>query len=189
MGGIIVGDVNISPISDSIAIQVTSFKTKQMIPQTMDKLRKFEQQEFTSLIIDLRNNSGGFIFEAIGFGALFVTKNQLIKLKKKDNTPLAVTRPKNHPFFPTKRLIILINNKTASAAEAAVNILNQHPNRIIIGEKTYGKHSITSHNKATIYNALLISEIRPDIYLKWLPSQSTQNIYLQALAIANQREN
>ena len=137
---------SITPISDHLAIKIQSFTPPTITKKAIDN----RPTNTPNVIIDLRDNPGGNLKDAIAFGALFVTKNQLIELNSTKNTRLMVTRPQNHPFIPTNKLIILINSNTASAAEAAAAILAHHPNSIHIGTPTHGKTASTPQLKPHI---------------------------------------
>ena len=100
---------------------------------------------------------------------------------------LQVTRPSKHPHLLFKSIIVLINQETASAAEAAATILKHHPNHLVIGKTTHGKTNIMSQNKNTSYIAMNISKVKPDIEHQWLPNQREKN-YLHALAIKNTKQ-
>lgn len=175
--------LTITPISDHIAIQVTSFESANITQATR------EQWDYptANAIIDLRNNLGGNLYDAVAFGALFVTKNNLIPLRTSDGNAKMITRPTDHPVIPTNRLIILINNQTASAAEASAHVLSHHPNSVLIGTTTHGKVSISTP-KANPYNALLIGPVTPNI--TWAPPTTNdhQTLWLKAMALANQNE-
>ena len=183
----IIASVSVTPISDSISISVKNFNSGTITTETLKKLSKYHPEKAPNIIIDLRNNHGGTLHDAIGFGALFVTKNELIQLVKTDNTPLLITRPKNHPLVTANRLIILINEQTASAAEAAVHILSQHKNSIRIGTHTYGKTIINTEKTPSPYKEMSIKSIHPDIQYEWKNSDQ-EAIILKALAIANHHQ-
>ena len=153
--------VHVQPISDSIAIKVSSFETENIVGKTLTRLKKYNLSDARSLIIDLRDNTGGYIYEAIGFAALFINKSNLIQVLDKENAPLTITRPIDHPMIHISQLYLVINNKTASAAEAAAYILSQHPNVTIIGKQSYGKLSISGDTTSpSPYSAIIIPNNR-----------------------------
>lgn len=101
-----------------------------------------------NIIIDLRNNSGGklssmktFLTQIID-GKLFYLCNKNIKY--------SITSFNNHIPLYNKNFILLVNNKTASAAEFFTIVLKEKMNTIIIGQRTYGKwvaHTILDYNE------------------------------------------
>lgn len=179
---IVFATVSIRPISDSIAITVTEF-TGSITEKTIKELHQLPKTPPT-VIIDLQDNSGGNLHDAVAFGALFVTQNALIEFTQDNGAPLLITRPETHSFIPTKTIIILINETTASAAEATATILKHHPNHLIIGKATYGKTNISTKNTPTKYTEMNITKIQPDIEFEW-PTTDKEVQYLTALAIKN----
>jgi hypothetical protein len=174
--------VAIRPISDSMAITVQEF-TGSIAEKTVKELRQLTQKPHT-LIIDLQDNPGGNLHDAVAFGALFVTQNALIEFTQDNGHPLLITRPLDHPFMAVNAIIILINNGTASAAEAAATILKHHPNHLVIGKATHGKTTISTKNTPTQYTAMNITKIEPDIEFEWTRTDKEVQ-YLTALAIKN----
>tara|TARA_Y100001958_G_C21049824_1_gene416445 strand:- start:200 stop:817 length:618 start_codon:yes stop_codon:yes gene_type:complete len=174
--------VSIRPISDSMAITIKEF-TGSITEKTIKELRELPETPHT-VIIDLQDNNGGNLHDAVAFGALFVTQNTLIEFTQDNGEPLLITRPMNHPFLSTKALIILVNETTASAAEATATILKHHPNHLIIGKTTYGKTNISTKNTPTKYTGMNITKIKPDIEFEW-PTTDKEAQYLTALALRN----
>ena len=76
-------NVSIAPISDSISIKVTEFNGT-ITNKILDELKKYPTEAESTLLIDLRSNSGGNLYDAISFGSLFVTQNNLIQLINKE---------------------------------------------------------------------------------------------------------
>ena len=174
--------VSIRPISDSMAISVTEF-TGSITEKTIKELHQLPKIPST-VIIDLQDNNGGNLHDAVAFGALFVTQNTLIEFTQDNGAPLLITRPENHSFIPTTTIIMLINETTASAAEATATILKHHPNHLIIGKTTYGKTNISTKNTPTKYTGMNITKIKPDIEFEW-PTTDKEAQYLTALALRN----
>ena len=146
-GVTILAAVQTAPISDHISIRSAIFSPDNR-RSLITQLSPFNHNP--AIIVDLRNNMGGGLYNALTFSALFVTKNELITIRSNTDQTV-ITRPENHPYFKTKKLIILTNDQTASAAEAAAYALSNHPNAIIIGTNTMGKSEITSKTKSPKY--------------------------------------
>ena len=81
-------NISIRPISDSIAINVTKF-SGTISEKTIQKLNH-KSASFNTIIIDLRDNHGGHLHDAVAFSALFVTKNQLLAAITVYNTMIKV---------------------------------------------------------------------------------------------------
>ena len=102
------------------------------------KYEELQKQGITSLIIDLRNNGGGLVDQAIDIADLFVEKDQplLYEVDKEGNEE--VTKAENDVTI-TMPTIILTNENTASASEILAGALKDLGKAKIIGTKTYGK--------------------------------------------------
>ena len=177
--------LTITPISDHIAVKVTSFESPTITQATLSQWA----YPTANAIIDLRDNPGGNLHDALAFAALFVTDHNLVPIQTSQNAQVMVTRPPHHPTLPINRLIILINKGTASAAEAAAHVLAKHPNSIRIGQTTHGKTTIATPNKApnsTPYKALLMAPVTPNIPWQFKPTTDPQHAWLTALSLANQ---
>ena len=102
------------------------------------KYEELQKQGITSLIIDLRNNGGGLVDQAIDIADLFVEKDQplLYEVDKEGNEE--VTKAENDVTI-TMPTIILTNENTASASEILAGALKDLGKAKIVGTKTYGK--------------------------------------------------
>ena len=183
-GATILAAVQIAPISDHISIKISDFSAP-ITDQTLTQLSPFNHTP--AIIVDLRNNMGGGLYNALTFSALFVTKNELITIRSNTDQTV-ITRPENHPYFKTKKLIILTNDQTASAAEAAAYALSNHPNAIIIGTNTMGKSEITSKTKSPKYTHFYLPNhhIIPDVFFRFSAKDDDQMVYLSAIKKSDQ---
>ena len=125
---------------DSIGyIALVKFNRKASY-ETKKALVDLKKQGAKKIILDLRNNPGGLLREAINVTNLFVPKNQLIvttksKVKKYNKTYLT----KNDPIDVEIPLAIIINDRSASASEIVSGSLQDLDRAVIIGNRSYGK--------------------------------------------------
>ena len=113
--------------------------------QLSKKINKFESNnKLNGYILDLRNNPGGLLTQAISVTDFFLDDGEIVSTKGKK---ISETRR----FFSTKGdgidgkpLIVIINNGSASASEIVSGALKDHKRAIILGENTYGKGSVQS---------------------------------------------
>ncbi len=107
------------------------------VKQAFDELKV---QGMETAILDLRDNGGGLLMEAIRIVNLFIPKGQLIvstKGRLKEENRAYKTREK--PAFPEMRLVILINERSASASEIVAGSLQDLDRAIVLGGQSYGK--------------------------------------------------
>ncbi len=117
-------------------IKMTSFSAT-LAMQVQNALTNLEKSGITNLIIDLRNNSGGFLDAAVDVGSMFSKKGQkLFSLQYKDKTTEYFDETEENREYP---LVIIVNGETASAAEVLTATLKENCQALIVGETTYGK--------------------------------------------------
>ncbi len=94
-----------------------------------------------ALIIDLRNNYGGILANAVQMADMMIAEGLILSIEKK-GVPIFKINADTKSVFKPKPVIILVNEKTASAAEILAGALKSDINAIIMGENTYGKNTI-----------------------------------------------
>ncbi len=96
----------------------------------------FEQDEFNTLILDLRNNGGGFTKIALEISDLFISEGSVTNhAKNGEKETFSVSENITYDV----PVVILVNEKTASAAEIITALLKQYGNATIVGAQTFGK--------------------------------------------------
>ena len=170
--------VSIQPVSNAVVIKVTDFRSPSLNAIVQSRLAHYRPHPIPILVVDLRNNAGGFIHDALYFSALFVPTTNLIEVIASNNQLVSITRPNNHPLIQTNQLVILINQGTASAAEAAALVLKKHSNAILVGQPSFGKKRIESiTTRPSPYQQLNFStnHLMPDIPFNF--KESPQGIH------------
>ena len=92
----------------------------------------------TSLIIDLRNNGGGIVSEALEIADYILDKNQIMLITKDKDGNEEIEKSAKKPIIDVP-IVVLTNGSTASASEILVGALKDNNKATIVGEKTYGK--------------------------------------------------
>ncbi|MEA4975882.1 MAG: S41 family peptidase [Paludibacter sp.] len=99
-----------------------------------------QQHGIGSLIIDLRNNGGGLIDEAVKIMGYFVPKGtEIVSTKGKSPQASYTYRTTLEPIFPDMKIIVLVNSASASASEILAGAVQDLDRGIVIGERTFGK--------------------------------------------------
>ena len=142
-------------------IQVKSVETKVLKPnigylrlksfnsnsskQLINEISKFEKKEKPkSYILDLRNNPGGLLTQAINVVDFFLDDGEIFSTRGRRNSENRRFFAKKGDKLKGKPLIVLINNGSASASEIVAGALRDHKRAILLGESTYGKGSVQS---------------------------------------------
>lgn len=120
-------------------IRVTSFDKN--VASSVDKLLK-KAGKIDGVILDLRNNPGGLLNQAVGLTELFVKEGVVVSQKgraKGENIELKVNGKAPYASIP---LVVLINGGSASASEIVAGALQDHKRAILVGEQSFGKGSV-----------------------------------------------
>ena len=121
-----------------IAIKDFTDKTAAEVKVVINEMVK--TQNIKSLIIDLRDNGGGIIDEAVKIVGYFTPKGtEVVTTKGKNKLAERVYKTPTDPLFPDMKLAVLVNRGSASASEILCGSLQDLDRAIIIGERTFGK--------------------------------------------------
>ena len=125
-------------------IRLTSFN-ENSDEQIKKKIKKFERNEnISSYILDLRNNPGGLLSQAIRISDFFLDSGEIVSTKSRKASENRKWFAKKGDLINGKTLIVLINYGSASASEIVAGALKDHKRAIILGENSYGKGSVQS---------------------------------------------
>ncbi|MEA1917517.1 MAG: S41 family peptidase [Campylobacterota bacterium] len=120
-------------------IRVTNFD-KKVVSEVSKAIKK--HKNIKGYILDLRNNPGGLLDQAVGLTNLFIKKGVIVSQKGRDESEQKTYSAEASKLLTTKPLVILVNEGSASASEIVSGALQDHKRAILIGEKTFGKGSV-----------------------------------------------
>ena len=125
-------------------IRLTSFNDNsgEQIENKIEQLNKNEN--VNSYILDLRNNPGGLLSQAIKISDFFLDNGEIVSTKSRKASENRKWFAKKGDITKGKTLIVLINYGSASASEIVAGALKDHKRAIILGERSYGKGSVQS---------------------------------------------
>ena len=113
--------------------------------QILMSIRKFEKNsKIKGYVIDLRNNPGGLLTQAINITDFFLNDGEIVSTKGRKVAETRKFFARKGDETKGKPLVILINNGSASASEIFAGALKDHKRAIILGESSYGKGSVQS---------------------------------------------
>ncbi len=104
-------------------------------------ITKLKKDNVDGIIIDLRNNGGGSLQEAVELTGLFVEEGPVVQVKS-SNGKVEVDKDPDKNLFTNKPLAVLINRYSASASEIFAGAIQDYGRGIIVGEQTYGKGTV-----------------------------------------------
>ena len=132
--------------NDIIIMRVTTFN-EQTIPNLDDgiekAIEKLGETEPKGFVLDLRNNPGGLLSEAISVTDLFLDQGEIVSTRDREGKGERYKASKGD-IAEGKPLVILINAGSASASEIVAGALQDHRRAIVLGTKSFGKGSVQS---------------------------------------------
>ena len=125
-------------------IRLTSFNENSG-EQIENKIKDLEKnQNIKAYILDLRNNPGGLLSQAIRISDFFLDNGEIVSTKSRKASENRKWFAKKGDLTNGKTLLVLINYGSASASEIVAGALKDHKRAIILGENSYGKGSVQS---------------------------------------------
>ena len=127
-------------------LRLTGFQTKTVI-EMQKALRDLDRQGMQTLILDMRHNPGGLLQAGVEVANLFIDSGTLLRTRKRNGdwpngeveTPFNATSTKTWNHL---RLIVLIDEESASASEIVAGALRDHHRAVLVGKRTFGKGTI-----------------------------------------------
>ena len=125
-------------------LRLTSFNenSAKQIEKEIKKLEK--NKKLKAYILDLRNNPGGLLSQAITISDFFLENGEIVSTKSRKSSENRKWFAKKGDITNGKTLIVLINYGSASASEIVAGALKDHKRAILLGENSYGKGSVQS---------------------------------------------
>jgi carboxyl-terminal processing protease len=135
-----------SRFNDVAYIKITNFSEKTFA-DLQSELKKLKNQigekNLKGLVLDLRNNPGGLLDQAIEVSAGFLDKEKVVVSVKGKAGILKEFQTENDQFLiPNLPMVVLINEGSASASEIVAGALQDHKRAVIMGSKSFGKGSV-----------------------------------------------
>jgi carboxyl-terminal processing protease len=129
-------------IDDIAYIRLTNFK-EDASKEIMDALKKLSKNDYKGIILDLRNNPGGLLTEAVNVANLFLDSGKTVVFTKdRDGKENHLKTSMFADFDDSTPLVVLINEGSASASEIVAGALQDYRRAVIIGQTSFGKASV-----------------------------------------------
>ena len=132
-------------------IRVTSF-TEQTTPGVLDAVEKLKKEAGNKLkgyIIDLRNNPGGLLDQAIAMSDAFLDKGEIVSVKARKNDDVQRWNAKPGDVANGLPIVVLMNGGSASASDIVAGALQDHRRAIVLGTRSFGKGSVQTIMQVT----------------------------------------
>jgi carboxyl-terminal processing protease len=125
-------------------VRVKAFqeRTDRSLRRALDDARAAVRGELRGLVLDLRNNPGGLLDQAVRVSDAFLASGVIVSTEGRGRRNVEVERAREKETEPGYPLIVLVNRGTASASEIVAGALQDHGRAVILGTPTFGKGSV-----------------------------------------------
>ena len=126
-------------------VRITTFneQVEDLLPTAIKELRaKNGKKDLNGLVLDLRNNPGGLLNEAIFVADEFLDEGEVVSTKGRIRDQNQVYHATKGDVLKGKPIVVLINGGSASASEIVAGALQDHKRAILLGTKSFGKGSV-----------------------------------------------
>jgi len=107
-----------------------------------NEVKKLKEEQVDGIVIDLRNNGGGSLYDVVQMAGLFIDEGPIVQVKDRDNNP-SVLKDKDRNVLYTGPLAVMVNEFSASASEIFAAAIQDYNRGVIIGStSTYGKGTV-----------------------------------------------
>lgn len=145
--------VNPVPFYDMIDAEtgyiiLTKFTNQKATQQVSEAFNKLKEKGMKKLVFDLRSNPGGSLFDAVNITNLFIPKElKVVDTRGKIKENSRTYRTKNTPLDTEIPIVVLINDRSASASEIVSGALQDYDRAVIMGERSFGKGLVQRYFK------------------------------------------
>ena len=135
-------------------VRITTFseQTKKSATEAIKKLKK--NKNLKGYVLDLRNNPGGLLEQAVAISDLFLEKGEIVSTRGRDLVNSETYKARPGDIINGLPLVVLINSGSASASEIVAGALQDHKRAIVLGTKSFGKGSVQTIIPVNPFGAL-----------------------------------
>lgn len=105
------------------------------------EVKKLKQAKVDGIVIDLRNNGGGSLYDVVQIAGLFIQDGPIVQVKDREGKPI-VMRDKDNGVLYDGPLVVMVNEFSASASEIFAAAIQDYGRGVVIGSNTYGKGTV-----------------------------------------------
>ncbi len=127
-----------------VYVKLKSFqdRTDRMLKKALDDARAALRGEIRGLVLDLRNNPGGLLDQAVRVSDRFLASGVIVSTEGRGKRNVEVEKAREKDTEPLYPMIALVNRGTASASEIVAGALQDHGRAVVMGVQTFGKGSV-----------------------------------------------
>ena len=147
---------------DVLYIRISSFaeENDKEIAKAISDAKKKLKDGLAGIVIDVRNNPGGLLDQAITVSDLFLDKGEIVSTRSRNEEDTVKYTAEPGDIAKDLPIVVIINEGSASASEILAGALQDHHRAIVIGEKSFGKGSVQTVIPLGEYGAMRITTAR-----------------------------
>ena len=148
---------------DSIVyIRISSFTedVDKSVSEAITKAKKKLKNKLLGIVIDVRNNPGGLLDQAVDVSDLFLEKGEIVSTRSRNEADTVKYMANEGDIAKGLPIVVIINEGSASASEILAGALQDHHRAIILGEKSFGKGSVQTVIPLRDYGAMRLTTAR-----------------------------
>ncbi len=147
---------------DVAYIRVSSFteNVADGIKKAYEDAQKKTKNKIRGIVLDLRNNPGGLLDQAVAVADLFLNRGEIVSTRSRNDEDTLKYSAKQGDITDGLPIVVLINEGSASASEIVAGALQDHHRAILLGEKSFGKGSVQTIIPLGEYGAMRITTAR-----------------------------
>ena len=143
-------------------IRITTFseQTSPGLQKAIDELQAETAEGLTGLVLDLRNNPGGLLSEAIRVSDAFLEKGEIVSTRGRGENDIQHAYARPGDISNGLPLVVLINSGSASASEIVAGALKDHRRAVVMGTRSFGKGSVQTITPMPGHGAMRLTTAR-----------------------------
>ena len=152
-----------SRLYDSVGyVRITTFseQTSPGLQKALDDLQAESSEGLTGLVIDLRNNPGGLLSEAIRVSDAFLEEGEIVSTRGRGESDIQYAYARAGDISDGLPIVVLINSGSASASEIVAGALKDHRRAIVMGTRSFGKGSVQTITPMPGHGAMRLTTAR-----------------------------
>ena len=143
-------------------VRISSFSqtTTDDVIKAVEKIQKEHPDQLSGYILDLRNNPGGLLDQAVSVADLFLNEGEIVSTRPRREEEIQRFSATKGDITKDKPIVVLINEGSASAAEIVAGALQDHKRAVVVGMRSFGKGSVQTVIPITGFGAIRLTTAR-----------------------------
>ena len=159
--------IKVSPVRSRVEgkigyVRITSFnrQTEENLVKAVETLKTDIGENLQGYILDLRNNPGGLLDQAIAVSDAFLDQGEIVSTRGRDKEKAQRYNAEPGDIIDGMPLVVLINGGSASASEIVAGALQDHGRAILVGQRSFGKGSVQTVQRIPGHGAMRLTIAR-----------------------------